>query len=225
MFRRRLELFPPIACHNSCMRFISRLLLLLVIVSPLRAENAPPRVLFLGDSLTEGYGLSKEDAYPALVESILNKEGAPITAVNAGISGSTTASALSRLRWHLKAKPDVLVLALGANDGLRGLPVDSIRKNLTEVLTLAEKEKMKILFVGMKTPPNYGPAYSRAFDKMFADLSKQHRVTFLPFLLDRIAGEPQLNQADGIHPNAEGQKVMARAIAKALRPLVTTKSS
>jgi acyl-CoA thioesterase-1 len=185
----------------------------------------PVRVLFLGDSLTEGYGLSKEEAYPALVEAGLNKEGVAVQAINGGVSGSTTASGLSRLRWHLKAKPDVLVLALGANDGLRGLPVDSMQKNLSNILELARKERLKVLLVGMKTPPNYGPEYAKKFDRVFQTLAQRYQVAFLPFLLDRIAGESRLNQADGIHPNAEGHRVMAAAVAKALKPLVAAKSS
>jgi acyl-CoA thioesterase-1 len=195
----------------------------LLSVVALGAANAAPaatRILFLGDSLTEGYGLSKEEAFPALVEKTLREAGYAVEAINAGINGSTTASAVSRLRWHLRAKPRVLVLALGANDGLRGLPVAQIRANLARALELASEKKLQVLLVGMKMPPNYGPDYARAFERIFPELARRYRVRLVPFLLERVAGEGALNLADGIHPNAEGHRLMAEAIAQALRPLL-----
>lgn len=182
------------------------------------------RVLFLGDSITEGYGLNKEEAFPALVQDQLDKEGIPIEAVNAGISGSTSASALSRLRWHLRAKPDILVLALGANDGLRGLPVVAMKDNLAATIRTAQDHKIPVLLVGMKAPPNYGVAYGKGFEAAFADLAKTYKVAFVPFLLDRIAGESAMNLADGVHPNTEGQKVIAELITKALKPMLPGKA-
>jgi acyl-CoA thioesterase-1 len=204
-------------------RFLSGLLLSLLMTSS-HAAISQTRILFLGDSLTEGYGVAKDEAYPALVEKALHQEGYAVQAINAGISGSTTSSGLSRLRWHLKAKPDILVLALGANDGLRGVPVASIRKNLSDVLALAAEQKIPVLFIGMKAPPNYGAAYTRAFDALFQELARQYHAAFLPFLLDRIAGESRLNQADGLHPNADGHRLMAQAVAKALKPLLAKAS-
>jgi len=205
-----------------------RLPLLAAVLSILASgANAaePVRVLFLGDSLTEGYHLNKEDAIPALVEQRLRGEGYAFEALNAGISGSTTASGLSRLRWHLKAKPDILVLALGANDGLRALPLDAIRKNLADTIQLAQQHKVKVLLVGMKTPPNYGATYARGFEKIYTDLSAAHRVPLVPFLLDRVAGDAKYNLADGIHPNRQGHERMAEIITRALKPLLGNKPS
>jgi acyl-CoA thioesterase I len=206
--------------YNLTMNRLTPLLALGIAGMSSFSAEAAPRVLFLGDSLTEGYGLPKEDAYPSLVEAQLAKDGTPIVAINAGISGSTSASGLSRLRWHLKAKPDILVLALGANDGLRGLPLAAIRKNLSDVLRLAGEQKIPTLLIGMKAPPNYGATYARGFERIFSELAKEFPVHFLPFLLDRVAGETALNQADGVHPNAAGQKVLAASVAQALKPLL-----
>jgi acyl-CoA thioesterase-1 len=180
----------------------------------------PVRILFLGDSLTEGYGIASEDAFPALVETALRKEGYTVEAVNAGVSGSTTASGPSRLRWHLRARPDILVLALGANDGLRGLPLNEVRKNLAATLDEAKKAGLKVLLVGMKLPPNYGPAYTRDFEAIFPALAKQYQVPLVPFLLDRIAGEADLNLADGIHPNEKGHRLMAEHVTQAIKPML-----
>jgi acyl-CoA thioesterase I len=178
------------------------------------------RILFLGDSLTEGYGIAQEDAFPALVEQSLRKDGYTVEAVNGGVSGSTTASAPGRLRWHLKAKPDILVLALGANDGLRGIPPAEIRKNLIATLDIARQNKLKILLVGMKMPPNYGAAYAQQFEAIFPELAKRYAAPLVPFMLDRIAGEPDLNLADGIHPNEKGHRLMAEVMTKALKPFL-----
>ena len=196
----------------------------LILISFGNAESVPVRILFLGDSLTEGYGIAQEDAFPARVESDLRKQNYDVTAVNAGVSGSTTASAPGRLRWHLRAKPDILVLALGANDGLRGVPVEEIRKNLTTTLDIAQKANLKILLVGMKMPPNYGPEYARDFEAIFPSLARKYHVALVPFLLDRVAGERDLNLADGIHPNEKGHHVMAERMIQALKPMLAAKA-
>jgi acyl-CoA thioesterase-1 len=180
----------------------------------------PVRILFLGDSLTAGYGIAQKDAYPALVEQALQKDGYAVQALNAGISGSTTSSGPSRLRYHLKEKPDILVLALGANDGLRGLPTEEIRKNLIAAIEIAREQRLKILLAGMKIPPYYGERYAQTFEAIFPELSKRYNIPLVPFLLDQIAGEPDLNLADGVHPNEKGHQLMAKMIATALRPLL-----
>lgn len=170
----------------------------------------PVKILALGDSLTEGYGLSTESAYPAQLEQLIAARGrSGVTITNAGVSGSTSASAVSRLKWHLKAKPDILILALGANDALRGLDPADTRKNLAAAIELAQKQKVKVLLVGMKAPPNYGNAYSRQFETIFTDLAKQYRVGLAPFLLEGVAGVPKLNLPDGLHPNALGYQRIA----------------
>jgi acyl-CoA thioesterase I len=201
------------------LRFIRLFLLGAVMMGSAHAAS-PTRILFLGDSLTEGYGIAVEDAYPALVEHALKKDGFSVTVVNAGVSGSTTSSGPSRLRWHLKAKPDIVVVALGANDGLRGLPVTEIRKNLITTIELAKDQKLKILLAGMKMPPNYGAQYSKNFEAIFPELAKKYAIPLVPFLLDQIAGEPDLNLADGIHPNEKGHQLMAKTMTQALKPLL-----
>jgi acyl-CoA thioesterase I len=170
------------------------------------------KILFLGDSLTAGYGIAKEEAYPALISGSLIRKGfTKVTVVNAGISGSTTASAFSRLRWQLnsKIKPKILILALGANDGLRGHKVENSRKNLVKTISLAKKNKIEVLLAGMKIPPNYGADYTKNFEKMFPEISESENIRLIPFLLDGVAAIPKLNQADGIHPNKDGHKIIA----------------
>jgi len=169
-------------------------------------------LLILGDSLTEGLGVAKEKAYPALVEKKLKAAGKDITVINGGNSGSTTASGPSRLRWHLKAKPDALLLALGANDGLRGLDLTESEKNLSQTIALAQEKKLKVILAGMKVPPNYGKEYSDRFEKMFETLAKQHKVPLIPFLLKDVGGVRSLNQADGIHPNEKGHEIIAETV-------------
>ncbi|MFG1486453.1 arylesterase [Halobacteriovorax sp. RZ-1] len=178
---------------------------------------AAPKVLFLGDSLTAGYGIDPEKAYPNLVKDILKKEGIEIEVMNASISGSTSASAVSRLKWSLRGKPDVMLLALGANDGLRGIKLHSTKENLKNAIKLAKSKGVKVILAGMQIPPNYGPEYTKEFQKMFPDLKKEEGVTLLPFLLKDVAGQRQYNIDDGIHPNEEGHKIIARTVAPFIR--------
>lgn len=177
--------------------------------------------MVLGDSLTDGYGVAKEAAYPALVGRKLKAAGLEeVEVVNAGISGSTSASAESRLRWHLKAKPQILLVALGANDGLRGVKLEETRRNLSRVIGLARESGIRVLLVGMKLPPNYGAEYTRGFERLYLDLSKEHRVPLIPFLLDGVGGERELNQADGIHPNEKGHEKMAENVFPSLMKML-----
>ncbi|WP_412471117.1 arylesterase [Halobacteriovorax sp. RT-2-4] len=178
---------------------------------------AAPKVLFLGDSLTAGYGIDPENAYPNLVKDILKKEGIEIEVMNASISGSTSASAVSRLKWSLRGKPDVMLLALGANDGLRGIKLVSTKENLKNAIKLAKSKGVKVILAGMQIPPNYGPEYTKEFQKMFPDLKKEEGVTLLPFLLKDVAGQRQYNIDDGIHPNEEGHKIIAKTVAPFIR--------
>ncbi len=187
------------------------------------ALAAPTAVLFLGDSLTEGLGVPKEAAFPALVEALLKADGAKdLQIINAGISGSTSASALSRLKWHLKAavKPQILFLALGANDGLRGLPVKELKTHLVDTVRLAKLNGMTVLLVGMLMPPNYGKEYTEAFAAVYPAVAKEESVALLPFLLEGVALDKKLNQADGIHPNVDGHKIVATTVVKYLKPLL-----
>jgi acyl-CoA thioesterase-1 len=185
--------------------------------------HATTRVLFLGDSLTEGSGVAKSAAYPALVEAKLKAKGhADVECVNAGVGGSTTASALSRLRWHLNAKdkPAVLVLALGGNDGLRGLDVKVARQSLVDTIRLAKDKGLKVLLAGMMMPPNYGKEYTEAFKQMYVDVAKEEAVGRIPFLLEGVAGDPSLNLPDGIHPNEKGYRIVAETVLRYLEPLL-----
>lgn len=163
-------------------------------------------ILFLGDSLTEGYQLSAEEAYPALVEKELKKTHKDIKVINGGISGSTSASATKRLDWYLKAKPDILIVALGANDGLRGLDIKKTEKNLEDVILKGQARGIKIILAGMKMPTNMGKKYGLEFESMFTKLAKKYSLTLIPFLLDGVGGKPEMNLPDGIHPNPKGHE-------------------
>lgn len=177
-------------------------------------------IAFLGDSLTAGYGLDAGQAFPALIDKKLKAEGRQVNVVNAGISGDTTAGGLSRLEWLLRTKPDVLVVSLGANDGLRGLPLASSEKNLRAILEKGKAAGARLLLVGMMIPPNYGPDYTRQFSEIYPRLAKELGVPLVPFLLEGVAGVRRLNQADGIHPTAEGQEILARTLLGPVRTLV-----
>lgn len=179
-------------------------------------------ILFFGDSLTAGYGLDPEEAFPSLIEQQLVQTGHKIKVVNAGLSGETSAGGLSRLDWILRQPIDVFILELGANDGLRGLPLEETRKNLQAILNKvkAKNPKAKILLTGMMVPPNMGKEYSEGFKKIYPDLAKANQAVLMPFLLEGVAGKEKLNQADGIHPNAEGHKIVAENLIKVLTKLL-----
>ena len=184
------------------------------------AAAAAPQVVFLGDSLTAGLGLGEEAAFPAIVGELLAERGVPARIVNAGVSGDTSAGGLARVDWLLSLHPDVLVLALGANDGLRGQPVAGIEANLREIVRRARAAGAQVLLAGMKMPPNYGPDYTRDFEALYSRLARELDLAFVPFLLAGVAADPKLNQADGIHPSAEGQRIVARLVADALQPML-----
>jgi acyl-CoA thioesterase-1 len=201
---------------KHCTLFFSALFLCLSVfwpgshVPPLFAEDINTKILFLGDSISAGLGVEPDFAYPVLIRDMLKDKGIKgVKITNASISGSTTASALSRLKWFLKAKPDILVLALGANDGLRGLSTKEMAHNLDRVIALATKNGIRVILAGMKIPPNYGPEYSSDFYEVFILLADKYHLSFMPFLLKDVAGKTNLNQADGIHPTREGQKIIA----------------
>lgn len=177
-------------------------------------------ILCLGDSLTEGYGIDPESAYPALMQSELKKQGYSYKVVNAGISGSTSASAANRLAWFLKSKPEILILCLGANDGLRGLSVPEMSANLSRAIEVGQKSGARVILAGMKIPPNYGPEYTRDFEAVFPALAKRYQLVFIPFLLEGVGGENALNLADRIHPNEKGHVVIAKTVLKTLTPLL-----
>jgi acyl-CoA thioesterase-1 len=179
-------------------------------------------LLFFGDSLTAGYGLSPEEAFPALIEKELNKKKRVVSVTNAGLSGETSAGGLARIDWVLRQPIDIFILELGANDGLRGLPLDQTRKNLQGILDKVKNKnpKAKLVIAGMMVPPNMGPQYSKEFSKIYPDLAKQNKATLIPFLLDGVGGNEKLNQADGIHPNAEGHRIIARNLTAVFLKLI-----
>lgn len=187
------------------------------------ARPAPatrPRVVFLGDSLTSGLGISPSQAFPAIVEEKLRAEGLDADVVNAGISGDTAAGGRRRLDWALEGDVRVLVLALGANDGLRGNPVRAMKADLEAIIGAAKARGITVLLLGMEAPPNFGPEYTAEFRQAFRDLASEQDVAFVPFFLDGVAGVPALNQGDGLHPNAEGARRIAGTVWAALEPLV-----
>jgi acyl-CoA thioesterase-1 len=178
--------------------------------------SATPRIVMLGDSLTAGYGLDKAQSFPALLQQRLDDAGYRYEVVNAGVSGDTSAGGLRRLDWALDGNVRILVVELGANDGLRGLPVEEMRKNLDAIITRAKSRGITVILAGMEAPPNYGPAYTAAFRQAFRDLAAQHDVPLIPFLLDGVAGDRALNIADGIHPNPEGARILERNVWRTL---------
>lgn len=183
-------------------------------------EAGVPRVVCLGDSLTAGLGLSPDEAYPALLQRRLRDAGYPHEVMNAGVSGDTSAGGLRRLDWSLDAQTSVLIVALGANDGLRGLPVESLRRNLTGIVERAQARDVRVLLAGMEAPPNFGPAYVQEFRQAYEEVARLTNVPLVPFLLDGVAGVTRLNQADGIHPTAEGQRRIAELLWPRLERLL-----
>jgi len=169
------------------------------------------KILFFGDSLTAGMGLSIEEAFPAIIQGKIDSLGLPYTVINAGISGETTAGGKNRIDWVLNQKVDIFVLELGANDGLRGVPLTETRKNLQTIIDIVRKKNAdtKIILVGMQIPPNLGVEYTREFSNIFPELATKNKLPLIPFLLENVAGKPDLNQNDGIHPTAEGHKIIA----------------
>ena len=184
-------------------------------------DSGRPKIVALGDSLTAGYGLLELQAYPALLQKKLDEDGYGWGVVNAGVSGDTSAAGLQRLDWALQEQNvRVLIVELGANDGLRGLPVDQMKKNLAAIIEAAQTRRIAVLLLGMEAPPNYGPEYAASFRQVYRDLARQYKIILVPFMLDKVAGISTLNQADGIHPNIEGTHIVADTLCHALRPMV-----
>ncbi|WP_242918902.1 arylesterase [Pontibacter liquoris] len=181
-------------------------------------------ILFFGNSLTAGYGLEPDQAFPALIQQRIDSLGLPYKVINAGVSGETTAGGNSRIDWLLKQPVDIFVLELGANDGLRGINVTESYQNLQSIIrkVRAKYPEVKIVLAGMQIPPNMGRKYAQEFRNIYTRLEKEENVTLIPFLLDKVAGIPKLNQADGIHPTIEGQKIVATNVWEIIAPLVTS---
>jgi acyl-CoA thioesterase-1 len=188
-----------------------------------KTENDTKRILFFGDSLTAGYGLEDiNDAFPALIQSKVDSLSLRYTVINSGVSGETSAGGKSRINWVLNQKVDVFVLELGANDGLRGVPLKETRENLQAIIdaVLKKSPTTKIILAGMQLPPNMGIDYVTEFKTIFPQLAKKNNVNLIPFLLKDVGGIPDLNQADGIHPTVQGQKILANNVWAILGPII-----
>jgi acyl-CoA thioesterase-1 len=194
----------------------------IVLLMVLQKNPAPKTILFYGDSLTAGYGLSIGEAFPALIEKDLNKGSVKVKVINAGLSGETSAGGISRIDWVLKQPLDIFVLELGANDGLRGLPIDQTRKNLQGIIDKVKQKypNAKIVMAGMMVPPNMGSKYSNEFKVIYPELAKKNNASLMPFLLEGVAGDEKLNQADGIHPTAKGHEIIAKNLSSLLSKLL-----
>jgi acyl-CoA thioesterase-1 len=186
------------------------------------AAEKTKTLLFFGDSLTAGYGVDPDEAYPALIQRKLTEAGRPWRVVNAGLSGETTAGGLRRLDWILRQPVDVFVIELGGNDGLRGIDPAATRSNLIAMIERVRQRypDVTVVLAGMQLPTNMGPDYTQAFAAIYPEIAKESRVTLIPFLLDRVGGVPSLNQADGIHPTAEGHRIVADTVWLTLEPLL-----
>lgn len=197
---------------------MKKIILIIFALNLMFANAKADTILFLGDSLTEGLGVSKEEAFPKLVENMIQTElKKDITIINGGVSGSTTSDALSRLKWYLKKNPYIVFIALGANDGLRGLDLEKSKENLEEIIQHAQNSNAKVLLAGMLIPPNYGEEYSKRFKEMYEEIKNKYQLKSMPFLLDEVAGVQNLNQIDGIHPNVEGHKIIAKNVFKFIK--------
>jgi acyl-CoA thioesterase-1 len=183
---------------------------------------APVTVLVLGDSLAAGLGVERDEAFPALLETMAKTEGLPVVVVNAGVSGDTSAGGRGRINWLLNRKTDVLVLELGANDGLRGIPPETTTENLQAIIDAAKTKypDIRIVIAGMKMPPNLGPDYGAEFERIFPRLAADNEALLVPFLLENVGGVAELNQEDRIHPNARGHRLIADNVWKHLGPLL-----
>jgi acyl-CoA thioesterase-1 len=189
------------------------------------ATSPRPRIVFLGDSLTAGLGLPRQQAVPSLIQARLDADGYRYEVVNAGVSGDTSAGGLRRLDWALEGDVAILVVELGANDGLRGLPVAQMKRNLSEIVARAKERGIAVILTGMEAPPNYGPLYTSEFRRAFREVADAHDVVLVPFFLEGVAGVPALNNVDGIHPNAAGARVIERTIWSALEPLLDRRAT
>ncbi len=181
-------------------------------------ENRSKIILFYGNSLTAGYGIDLDQAFPALIQKRLDSLGLDYTVINSGVSGETTSGGLNRLNWVLNQKVDVFVLELGANDGLRGVPLKETKQNLQEIIDLVREKNSdtQIILAGMQIPPNMGPEYTEEFRNIFPELAEKNEIPLIPFLLEGVAGNPDLNLEDGIHPTAEGHKILSENVWKIL---------
>ena len=182
-----------------------------------------PVILAFGDSLTAGFGVDPKDSYPARLQRLLVEKGYSYKVVNAGVSGDTTAGGASRIDWVLQHNPEIVILELGANDGLRGLSISEMRNNLGTIIDICQRKGAKVLLAGMEITPNLGAEYSQEFRESFALLAKQYKVPLIPFFLDNVAARPELTRPDGVHPLAEGYAIVTQTVFQYLKPMLRKK--
>ena len=185
--------------------------------------NAEPVILAFGDSLTAGFGVDVKDSYPSRLQRLLNEKDYHYKVVNAGVSGDTTAGGAGRIKWVLQHEPEIVILELGANDGLRGLPINEMRKNLSKIIEACEKKGAKVLLAGMEITPNLGAEYSQEFRESFTLLAEQYKVPLIPFFLKDVAAQPELTQPDGVHPLANGYAIVTQTVFHHLEPMLKKK--
>jgi acyl-CoA thioesterase-1 len=202
------------------LRSVTYALVLVATLGASAAARAEETIAILGDSLTAGFGVAPDEAYPALLQQRLRREGYDYKVVNAGVSGDTTAGGLRRVDWVLRSRPSIVIVALGGNDGLRGLSVAAMRANLEQIVERLRAAGAQVLLIGMRVPPNYGEVYEKAFAAAFPAVARKSGASLMPFLLDGVVGDPRLNQPDGIHPTPKGQTIMAERIWPYLKPLL-----
>jgi acyl-CoA thioesterase-1 len=183
-------------------------------------KDARPAIVTFGDSLTEGAGVSPSTNYPAKLQERLDREGYRYRVVNEGVSGETSAQGLNRTGSIISLKPEIVVVEFGANDGLRGIPVETMTRNIEEIVRRLQSAGIKVILAGMEVPPNYGPPYARSFREAFKNIAESSGVPLIPFFLDGVGGHPELNQEDGIHPTAEGYDLVVENVWKTLQPLL-----
>ena len=186
--------------------------------------GSSPVILAFGNSLTAGFGVPDNESYPSRLQNILIQNGYPHKVINAGVSGDTTAGGLRRIKWLMKHTPEVVILELGANDGLRGLSIKAMEFNLDKIIGVCEEHGAKVLLTGMKVPPNYGEEYTVAFERVFIRLAEKHDLSLVPFFLEGVAGVRKYTQPDGIHPLGSGYSIVAQIIWKYVKPLIDASS-
>jgi acyl-CoA thioesterase-1 len=185
--------------------------------------NAEPVILAFGDSLTAGFGVDSRDSYPSRLQRLLKKKGYHYKVVNAGVSGDTTAGGAGRINWVLQHEPEIVILELGANDGLRGLPISEMRKNLGRIIEICQKKGAKVLLAGMEITPNLGAEYSQNFRESFTLLAGQYKIPLIPFFLKDVAAKPEFTQPDGVHPLANGYAIVTQTVFHHLEPMLSAK--
>ena len=199
-------------------RLLAALVLVAFLATPAGAQERV--IVAFGDSLTAGQGVPAAQSYPALLAARLRAEGYPYRVVNAGVSGDTTAGGLRRVDWALRLGPEVVILELGVNDALRGQDLDTVRSNLHQLVERFQSAGVQVLIAGMRLPPNYGAGYGATFQRLYEEVARKRGAALMPFFLDGVAGDPRLNQPDGVHPTAEGYRLIVDRLWPYLRPLL-----